>query len=76
MSDEVPHDALLEDLSDLGIEKPEEVIHQIDLVEAITAHAGNPTAHHPIPEGITGSKIIGGYRLTFTAGILTGFEQV
>ncbi len=31
---------------------------------------------HTQPVGITGTKELGGYRFTFTKGILTGFEPV
>ena len=47
-----------------------------DIATAIADHAAIATAHHPIPDGLTGSKTIGGYKLTFTAGLLTGFEVV
>jgi len=41
---------------------------------AIAAHAAKATAHHPIPDGLTGTRVIDGHTLTFTAGILTGYE--
>ena len=63
-------------IHDLNAEKVKEQTPLGSVDEAIAAHAAIPTAHHPIPDGITGSKVVGGYRLTFTAGILTGFEQV
>lgn len=54
----------------------DEIFQSSDITDAIAAHAAISTAHHAIPSGITGSKTIGGYKLTFTAGLLTGFEAV
>lgn len=47
-----------------------------DVSSAIVAHAALPNAHHPANVGITGSKTIGGFKFTFTNGLLTGFEPV
>ena len=44
--------------------------------ETISAHAALSDVHHPANAGITGSKTIGGYKFTFTNGLLTGFEPV
>ena len=47
-----------------------------ELTAAIATHAALPDAHHLANAGMTGSKVVGGYRLTFTNGLLTNFEQV
>lgn len=52
------------------------LVETIPNISALSTHESNPTAHHPIPDGITGTKVIGNYRFTFTAGLLTGFEEV
>ena len=46
-------------------------ITQEQLDAAIAAHTADEDAHHVL--GLTGSKTIAGYTLTFTKGILTGF---
>lgn len=46
------------------------------LAQAITDHTALPNVHHPANVGVSGSKTVGGYRLTFTNGLLTGFEPV
>ena len=48
----------------------------VELADAITTHANLPNAHHPANVGVSGSKVVGGFRLTFTNGLLTGFEPV
>ena len=45
-----------------------------DIDSAIATHSADDDAHHVL--GLTGSRTIGGYRLTFTKGILTGLEAV
>ena len=49
---------------------------EVELANAIVAHAALPNVHHPANVGVTGSKTVGGFRLTFTNGLLTGFEPV
>lgn len=44
--------------------------------DAIAAHAALPNIHHSANVGITGTRTVGGFRLTFTNGLLTGFEAV
>jgi len=46
----------------------------VALAAAIATHSADDDAHHVL--GLTGSRTIGGYRLTFTKGILTGLEAV
>ncbi len=43
---------------------------------AISIHAALPNVHHLANVGVSGSKVVSGYRLTFTNGLLTGFELV
>ncbi len=45
-----------------------------DITAAIAAHIATENAHHVL--GLTGQRTVGGYKFTFTKGILTGFEQV
>lgn len=47
-----------------------------EVAVAIASHAVLPDAHHPANVGITGTKTIGGFKFTFTNGLLTGFEPV
>ena len=51
-------------------------INETELNAAINAHAALPDVHHPANVGVTGSKTIGSYKLTFTDGLLTKFENV
>lgn len=53
-----------------------EMASNADVIGAIATHSAIPSAHHPVNVGISGSKVVGGYKLTFTNGLLTGFEQV
>ncbi len=41
---------------------------------ALVIHSALPDAHHPANAGITGTKTLGGFKFTFTNGLLTGFE--
>ena len=40
----------------------------------LSTHAALPNIHHPANVGVTGIRTVGGFRLTFTSGLLTGFE--
>ena len=56
--------------------KTEPAIESMASDAELAAHVALPDAHHPANVGITGSKVVGGFRLTFTNGLLTGFEAV
>ncbi len=44
------------------------------IAEVLAAHTALPDAHHLHNVGITGTKTLGGFKFTFTNGLLTGFE--
>uniref|UniRef100_A0A6M3JUX5 Uncharacterized protein n=1 Tax=viral metagenome TaxID=1070528 RepID=A0A6M3JUX5_9ZZZZ len=49
---------------------------QTDIDTAIAVHTSLPNAHHPANAGITGSRTVGNFRLTFQNGLLTGFDPI
>ncbi len=51
-----------------------DLVTDTELAAAIAAHAALPNAHHPANVGVTGTKTLGGFKFTFTNGLLTGFE--
>mgnify|MGYP001605326871 CR=1 FL=1 len=53
-----------------------DMVSDSELATAIATHAALPNVHHPANVGITGTKTIGGFKFTFTNGLLTGFEPV
>lgn len=53
-----------------------EMATDVEVASAVVAHTALPNAHHPANVGITGSKTLGGYKFTFTNGLLTGLEPV
>lgn len=91
MSDEVPHDALLADLKDIGIEDPDTVVHATELGDALSAltaiyatiahshtELGSINFTGPVSAdgetGLTGTRTVAGYTLTFKKGLLVGFQ--
>ena len=58
----------------LRTDPAEPMASDAELAIAIAKHAALPNVHHSANAGITGSRTVGGYKLTFTNGLLTGFE--
>lgn len=54
---------------------------EVVIASSVGEHEHDGLEHLPdivalLSNGVTGTKTIGGYRLTFNHGVLTGFEQV
>ncbi len=63
-------------VEDIWILKYTLPIPQSAIDASILIHKQDANSHHPANTGISGSKVVDGYRLTFTNGLLTGFERV